>query len=156
VDCDYCGGKMIKLKYLQYNELEAYLMSEYMPSDIENYKAWLMSLNENDLILTSFRREDYSGIKVKYYLRLIEKKTKIGIKLKRLSKIFKYEVGEIVYGKKEDIFSPVTTYKILPINEQVDKIIRDYCINGEKFDIDILNKIITKELWQKSNLEVGE
>jgi len=25
MDCDYCGGKMIKLKYLQHNELEAYL-----------------------------------------------------------------------------------------------------------------------------------
>lgn len=153
MDCDYCGGKMVKFKYLQHNELEAYLTSEYMPTDIESYKEWIMSLNENDLLLTSFRREDDRGIKVKYYLRLIEKKTKNGIKLKRLSKIFKYESGEIVYGKKENRFSIVTTYKILPINGQIDKIIRDYCKNGEKFDIDDLNKIITRELRRESNQE---
>jgi hypothetical protein len=148
MNCDYYGGKMSKLKYLHYDELEAYSMSEYVPCDIQNYKTWLLSLNENDLVLTHFRREDDSGIKEKYYLRLIEKKTKKGIKLKGLSKIFKYEVGEIVYAMKENIFSSITTYKILPINVQVNKIIRDYCENKEKFDIDNLNKIITMELRQ--------
>ncbi|MDF2989065.1 MAG: hypothetical protein K0R50_4575 [Eubacterium sp.] len=149
MNCEDCGGKMSKLKYLHFDELVAYSISEYVPCDIHNYKTWLLSLNEKDLILTYFRREDDSGIKEKYYLRLIEKKTNQGIKLKGLSKIFKYEVGEIVYAVKENIFSSITTYKILPINVQVDKIIRDYCENKEKFDIDNLNKIITKELGQK-------
>lgn len=146
MDCSCCGGKLTKLKYLHYDELEAYLMREYVPGDIEKYEDWLMALNENDLILTLFRREDYSGVKEKYYLRLVEKKTKNGIKLKKLSKTFKYETGELIYGKKENMLSLMTTYKILPITEQVDKIIRDYCKNAEKFDIDSLNKIVTKAL----------
>lgn len=146
MDCNYCGGKMTKLKYLHRNELEAYLIGEYVPGDIGNYKAWLMSLNENGLILTQFRSEDNNGIKEKYYLRLIEKKTNKGIKLRGLSKIFKYEMGEIVYANKGYQFSSITTYKILSVNGKVDKIIRDYCKNEEEFDIDKLNKIITKEL----------
>ncbi len=148
MDCNYCGGKMTKLKYLHYEELEGYLMNEYVPSVERDYKEWLMLLNENDLILTCFRREDYTGIKEKYYLRRIEKKTVKGIKLKGLSKIFKYEDGKIAYGTKDKIYSILTTYKVLPITRQVDKVIRDYCKSGEKFDIDNLNKIITKELSQ--------
>ncbi|MDD3138330.1 MAG: hypothetical protein PHX08_05075 [Lachnospiraceae bacterium] len=149
MNCSCCGGKMTKLKYLHYEEIETYLMSEYVQGDIENYKDWLMSLHENDLILTRFRKEEDRGIKDKYYLRLIEKKTKNGIKLKKLSKIFKYEDGKVIYENKVGDFSSRATYTILPINIQVDIIIRDYCKNNEKFDIDKLNKIITSLLSQK-------
>jgi hypothetical protein len=144
MDCSSCGGKLVKAKYLNYEELQGYLSMEYIASDIENYKDWLMSLEENDLVLTCFKRKDYKGVKEKYYLRLVEKKTKAGLKLKKLSKTFKFETGELVYGKNEDIFSSMTTYKILLITEHVDKIIRDYCKNEDEFDIDNLNKIITK------------
>jgi hypothetical protein len=67
---------MMKLKYLHYEEIEDYLMSEYVPGKIESYRDWLLSVQERDFILTRFRKEDDRGIKDKYYLRLIEKKTK--------------------------------------------------------------------------------
>lgn len=144
--CSDCGGKMVKWKYLQYEELETYLLSELKRSgNIGNYEEWLRALNENDLVLTSFKRKDYNGIKEKYYLRVVEQISQTGIKLRRLTRIFRYEVGEIEYGKK-DVFASITTYKIIPIDEQVDKIIRNYCKDKEQFDIDKLNKIITKAL----------
>ena len=144
--CSNCGGKMVKWKYLHYEELEAYLLSELKWSgNIGNYEEWLRALKQNDLVLTLFRRENFSGIKEKYYLRVVEQTTKTGIKLRHLTRIFRYEVGEIEYGKK-DKFNLVTTYKIVSINEQVDKIIRDYCKDKDQFDIDKLNKIVTKAL----------
>ncbi|MEN8906065.1 MAG: hypothetical protein ABF289_08935 [Clostridiales bacterium] len=146
MDCNNCGGKMVKLKYLKHSDLKNYLIHEYKPSLIENYNEWLKSLNENDLVVTLFKREQYNGIKEKYYLRLVEKKTKNGLKLKRLSKIFKFDSGELIYGEKENTFSIITTYKIYPITEEVDILIRDYCSNTEIFDIDNLNKIITKSI----------
>lgn len=144
--CSNCGGKMVKWKYLHYEELEAYLLSELKWSgNIVNYEEWLRALKQNDLVLTLFRRENFSGIKEKYCLRVVEQTTKAGIKLRHLTRIFRYEVGEIEYGKKDKI-NLITTYKIVSINEQVDKIIRDYCKDKEQFDIDKLNKIVTKAL----------
>lgn len=140
--CKHCGEKMVKLKYLYYEELETYLSSEYKPNLIENYEEWLRSLKAGDLVLTSFKREEYGNAKVKYYLRVVEETTKKGIKLGKLTKVFKYEVGEIVYRQKEGDY-PITTYKILPINEQVDRVIRDYCKDRDAFDIERLNKMIT-------------
>jgi len=142
MDCINCGGKMTKLKYLHYEELEDYLLHEHKSGNIEQYEKWLTSLKENDAVLTLFQREDFFEIKKKYYLRVVEKKTKSGIKLRGLSRLFKYESGEITYGK-EGKFSPVTTYKIYPIDERIDNIIRDYCKNREQFDIDKLNRLIT-------------
>ena len=144
--CSNCGGKMVKWKYLHYEELEAYLLSELKWSgNIVNYEEWLRALKQNDLVLTLFRRENFSGIKEKYCLRVVEQTTKAGIKLRHLTRIFRYEVGEIEYGKNDKI-NLITTYKIVSINEQVDKIIRDYCKDKEQFDIDKLNKIVTKAL----------
>ena len=71
---------------------------------------------------------------------------KNGLKLKKLSKTIKYETGELIYGKKKNDFSLITTYKIFSITEKVDKIVRDYCKNTIEFDIDNLNKLITKAL----------
>lgn len=149
MDCKCCGGKMTKLKYLHYEDLETYLMSDYVPGNIEVYREWLMSLHESDLILTRFQIEDDRSMKDKYYLRLIEKKTRNGIKLKRLVKIFNYEDGQVVYENKVGNISSIATYKIFPINIRVDMVIRDYCKNEEKFDIDKLNKIITSLFVQK-------
>lgn len=147
MECRKCGGKMTKLKYLLYEELESYLLSEYKPGNIEQYDAWLRSLNENDVVLTLFLREDYSGVKEKYYLRVVEKKTKNGIKLKKLSRTFEYATGEIVYTYGEEgRCSSKTTYRICPVDEKTDSIIRDYCKNKEQFDIDKLNKMITNAL----------
>ena len=146
MDCKCCGGKMVKAKYLHSEELEGYLEEEYTFRHIEDYGEWLKSLNENDLVLTLFKRQEYSGVKQKYYLRLVEKKTKNYLKIKKLSKTFKFTTGELVYGNPDDRHSFSTIYKIFPITEQVDKIIREYCKSGECFDIDELNKIITKTL----------
>lgn len=96
----------------------------------------------------SFKREDYNGIKEKYYLRVVERTTKTGIKLRHLTRTFKYETGEVVYGK-EDEFAPTTTYKIIAIDEQVEKIVRNYCKDKEQFDIDKLNRIISNALSEK-------
>ncbi len=146
MECNCCGRKMVKAKYLHLDELEDFLKVEYTLPRIQNYAEWLNTLNENDLVITLFQRKSFNGLKKKYYLRLVEKRMKTGIKLKRLSKTFKYETGELIYGKPDDILSIMTTYKILPITEDVDKIIRRYCKNGEKFDIDNLNEIISKNL----------
>lgn len=137
---------MVKWKYLHYEELAACLLSKLELSDnIGNYEEWLRELKQNDLVLTLFRREDFIGIKEKYYLRVVEQISETGIKLRNLKRIFRYELGEIEYGKR-DKFEPVTTYRIVPIDEYIDKIIRNYCEDKEQFDIDKLNKIITKAL----------
>ena len=73
MNCNCCGGKMVKGKYLHYEELEGYLVRKYTRDHIENYRDWLMSLEENDLVVTSFKRQGYNGLKEKYYLRLVEK-----------------------------------------------------------------------------------
>lgn len=159
--CIKCGGKMVKMKYLFFDEIAPYLLNENMPGAIGKYEEWLRDLKENDLVLTLFRREDpFTGIKEKYYLRVVEKKTKNGIKLKGLTRIFDYEKGEILYRSKDN-FSPTTIYKIIPINEKADKIIREYSKDKELFDIDELNKIITKAgegIWadkQKANVNIA-
>lgn len=135
---------MTKFKYLCFEEIEAYILREYKPADAQQYEEWLMSLDENDPVLTILRTENSSGLKEKHYLRVVEKTTKDGLKLKWLSKIFKYKTGEIVYGKKGE-FSQLATYKIMPISYQVYNLIREHCKNKDQFDIDKLNKIITKE-----------
>ncbi|MGL5435677.1 MAG: hypothetical protein ACRDBO_09820 [Lachnospiraceae bacterium] len=98
MECSCCGGKMVKWKYFQYEELQAFLLSKNRQSvNIGNYSEWLRTLKADELVLTSFRREDYNGIKEKYYLRVVERTTKTGIKLKHLTRIFKYEKGQIVW-----------------------------------------------------------
>ena len=59
MDCKCCGGKMVKAKYLHFEELEGYLEEEYTFRHIEDYGEWLKSLNENDLVLTLFKRQEY-------------------------------------------------------------------------------------------------
>lgn len=149
--CGKCGGKMVKWKYMNYNELEVYLLSEGKRSySMGTYEEWLKLLHENDLVLTLLKREDYNGIKEKYYVRVVERITGRGIKLRHLTTIFNYDTGEIVYGE-EDEFVPKTTYKIDPMDKEIDEIIRNYCKNEEEFDIDQLNKIITRNVVEERN-----
>lgn len=149
--CSKCGGEMVKWKYMEYEELEAYLLGERRAlNDGQTYEEWLRTLRENDIVLTLLRREDYKGVKEKYYVRVVERTTRNGVKLRHLTKIFRYGVGETVYGKEKENF-PTAVYKIVPMDEQSDQIIRDYCKNKEEFDIDKLNKMITRALQGESN-----
>lgn len=150
MDCTHCGGKMTKFKYLKFEEIEAYISSEYKSAAPQQYEEWLMSLNENDVVLTILRTERFDWVKEKYYLRMVEKTTKNGLKLRWLSKIFKYSTGETAYGKKGKV-SQLATYKIMAIDNTVYNLIREYCENEEQFDIDKLNKIITNTLQEKLN-----
>lgn len=126
-------------------KMESYLSNENrLLDDIEDYFDWLKTLKPGEFILTLLRRESYSGVTEKYYLRVVEKTSETGIKLRNLSKIFGYEDGETVHGK-DDINAPTAVYKIVAINKHIDSIIRDYCKDKELFDIDKLNKIISKE-----------
>ena len=96
--CNNCGGKMVKWKYLNSEEMETYLLSEEKRSDsVGTYEEWLRSLHTDELVLTSLKRINLSGVKEKYYVRVIEKTTKNGIKLKHLTKIFCYGTGEVRY-----------------------------------------------------------
>ena len=97
-------------------------------------------------------REEFGKVRKKYYIRIIEKKTAKGIKLKKLSKVFSFANGEIYYGSSIELIK--TVYKIVPISPKIDEVIRGYCQNqGNKknFDIDILNKIIMNELLYCDN-----
>ena len=137
---------MEKLKYLKLDELSDYLIKPFVENTIGDYSEWLRSLNENDIVLTLFDRIQFKKKMQKYYLRIVEKKTKNGLKLKRLSKIFKYDTGTLVYGKDEGMFSIKTIYKILPIDEEINREIKEYCTNTKEFDIDELNKMITNKI----------
>ncbi|WP_373265681.1 hypothetical protein [Hungatella hathewayi] len=142
--CNNCGGKMVKWKYLNSEEMEIYLLSEEKRSDSAGtYEEWLRSLHADELVLTSLKRIDFSGVKEKYYVRVVEKTTKNGIKLKHLTKIFRYGTGEVRYEGKSR-FAPTAIYKILPIDETIGKVIRNYCKDEVNFDIDVLNNLITK------------
>lgn len=142
--CNNCGGKMVKWKYLDYEEMETYLLSEEKQSaSAGTYEEWLRSLHADELVLTSLKRIDFSGEKEKYYVRVVEKTTKNGIKLKHLTKIFRYGTGEVRYEGKSR-FAPTAIYKILPIDETIGKVIRNYCKDEVNFDIDVLNNLITK------------
>lgn len=143
--CNNCGGKMVKWKYLDYEEMETYLLSEEKQSaSAGTYEEWLRSLHADELVLTSLKRIDFSGEKEKYYVRVVEKTTKNGIKLKHLTKIFRYGTGEVRYEGKSR-FAPTAIYKILPIDETIGKVIRNYCKDEVNFDIDVLNNLITKK-----------
>lgn len=76
------------------------------------------------------------------------------MKLKKLSKIFKYDTGTLVYGKDEGMFSIKTIYKILPVDEVINREINEYCTNTEEFDIDKLNKMITNKIIGCKRIEV--
>ncbi|MCD7966252.1 MAG: hypothetical protein LUG90_10870, partial [Clostridiaceae bacterium] len=91
----------------------------------------------------SLKRKDSRGKKEKYYIRVVEKITKNGIKLKHLTKIFRYDTGEARY-EGESRFAQTAIYKIVPMDESVDRAIRNYCKDEVNFDIDELNKLITK------------
>ncbi|PXX55799.1 hypothetical protein DFR60_10273 [Hungatella effluvii] len=135
--CNNCGGKMVKWKYLDYEEMETYLLSEEKQSaSAGTYEEWLRSLHADELVLTSLKRIDFSGEKEKYYVRVVEKTTKNGIKLKHLTKIFRYGTGEVRYEGKSR-FAPTAIYKILPIDETIGKVIRNYCKDDVNFDIDV-------------------
>ena len=144
MDCNKCGGKMEKFKYMKYSEIEGFLNNEYVSPPKCTYIKWLKLLNEMDLVKTEFIRKSFGKTTTKYYLRIIENKKRTGIKLRHLSKTFKYETGTITYGENTNkgIF---TSYKILPIYEIEDRIIRKYCNESEEFDIDTLNNLITLE-----------
>lgn len=143
--CNNCGGKMVKWKYLDYEEMETYLLSEEKQSaSAGTYEEWLRSLHADKLVLTSLKRIAFSGEKEKYYVRVVEKTTKNGIKLKHLTKIFRYGIGEVRYEGKSR-FAPTAIYKILPIDETIGKVIRNYCKDEVNFDIDVLNNLITKK-----------
>ena len=143
--CNNCGGKMVKWKYLDYEEMETYLLSEEKQSaSAGTYEEWLRSLHADELVLTSLKRIDFSGEKEKYYVRVVEKTTKNGITLKHLTKIFRYGTGEVRYEGKSR-FAPTAIYKILPIDETIGKVIRNYCKDEVNFDIDVLNNLITKK-----------
>lgn len=144
MECQDCGGKMKKFKYLEISDIEHYITSDFVPVSKHGYKKWLKNLNENDLVKTEFIRKQYGKVNVKYYLRLVEKKLRTGIKLKRLTKTFKFETGMISYGEDTDI-SIFTSYKIYPIQDFENELIRNYCRLTEIFDIDSLNKLITEE-----------
>lgn len=136
---------MVKWKYLDYEEMETYLLSEEKQSaSAGTYEEWLRSLHADELVLTSLKRIDFSGEKEKYYVRVVEKTTKNGIKLKHLTKIFRYGTGEVRYEGKSR-FAPTAIYKILPIDETIGKVIRNYCKDEVNFDIDVLNNLITKK-----------
>ena len=154
MDCNCCGGKMVKLKYLKLDELSDYLVKPFVENTIEDYSEWLRSLDENDVVLTLFERIEFQKKRQKYYVRIVEKKTKNGLKLKKLSKIFKYDTGTLVYGKDEGMFSIKTIYKILPVDEVINREINEYCTNTEEFDIDKLNKMITNKIIGCKRIEV--
>lgn len=147
--CQDCGGEMKKFKYLNISDIESYLTSDYIPAPKRGYKKWLKNLNDNDLVKTEFIRKEFGKVKVKYYLRLVEKKLRTGIKLQHLTKTFKFETGMISYGEdtKTSIF---TSYKIYPIQDFENDLIRNYCRTTEIFDIDNLNKILTEGI-RKNN-----
>ena len=147
MDCNNCGGKMVKAKYMDFEELSVCLKKEFKKNEFEDYSEWLKTLNENDLVLTEFVRDEFGKVKKKYYIRIVEKKTGKGIKLKKLSKIFSFDSGEIHYGSSIALIK--TVYKIVPISQEIDRVIREYYKNqGEEvtFDIEKLNKIVTSEI----------
>jgi hypothetical protein len=149
MECQECGGKMKKFKYLEISDIEHYLNSDFVPAPKRGYNKWLKSLNDNDLVKTEFIRKEYGKVNVKYYLRLVEKKLRTGIKLKRLTKTFKFETGLISYGE-DTVSSIFTSYKIYPIQDFENDLIRNYCLSTDAFDIDNLNKILTEEI-RKNN-----
>lgn len=59
MDCNCCGGKMVKLKYLKLDELSDYLVKPFVENTIEDYSEWLRSLDENDVVLTLFERIEF-------------------------------------------------------------------------------------------------
>ena len=56
MECNCCGEKMEKLKYLKLDELSDYLVKPFVENTIGDYSEWLRSLNENDVVLTLFDR----------------------------------------------------------------------------------------------------
>ncbi len=148
MECDSCGGKLEKFKYLEHQDLELFLNSEFVSPPKRGYKKWLNMLDGHDLVKTEFIRKDFGKITTKYYLRIVERKLRTGIKLKHLAKTFKFETGTISYGedKKNSIF---TSYKILPITVDDNEVIRNYCLAPDAFDIDKLNKLITEANKEK-------
>ena len=143
MECKKCGGKFEKVKYLKHADFKSFLESDFVPPFKRGYKRWLQKLDVQDLVKTEFVRKDYGKVKEKYYLRFVERKLRTGIKLNGLTKTFKFETGMISYGE-DTIYKIFTTYKILPITEDENKLIRNYCQNPDDFDIDKLNKKITE------------
>jgi len=144
MECQDCGGKMKKFKYLKISDFENYLTADFVPVTKRGYKKWLKNLNDNDLVKTEFIRKQYGEVNVKYYLRFVERKLRTGIKLKRLSKTFIFETGMISYGEDSE-HSIFTSYKIYPIQDFENDLIKNYCRSTEIFDIDKLNKFLTEE-----------
>ena len=57
---------MVKWKYLNSEEMETYLLSEEKRSDsVGTYEEWLRSLHTDELVLTSLKRINLSGVKEK-------------------------------------------------------------------------------------------
>lgn len=145
MECQDCGHEMKKFKYMEISDIEHFLTSDFVPAPKRGYKKWLNTLKSNDLVKTEFTRKEFGKSKVKYYIRLVDKKIRTGIKLKRLNKTFKFETGMISYGE-DSINSIYTTYKIYPIQDFENELIRKYCSSSESFDIDKLNKLLTEEI----------
>ena len=81
---------------LIYEEIESYLSNGNRQLDhFDDYFNWLKTLKPGEFVFTLLRRETYSGVTEKYYLRVVEKISETGIKLKNLSKIFRYEEGDV-------------------------------------------------------------
>ena len=74
MECNCCGGKMVKAKYLHLDELEDFLKVEYTPPRTQNYAEWLKTLNENDLVITRLFQRNYCKVKImqeKYFYEVL-------------------------------------------------------------------------------------
>lgn len=145
MECRDCGHQMKKFKYMELSDIEHFLTTNFVTAPKRGYIKWLKTLKSNDLVKTEFTRKEFGKSKVKYYLRLVDKQIRTGIKLKRLNKTFKFQTGMISYGE-DSINSIYTTYKIYPIQDFENELIRKYCSSVESFDIDKLNKLLTEEI----------
>jgi hypothetical protein len=149
MECQKCGGQMKKFKYMEISDIEDFLTLDFVPAPKRGYKKWLNTLDSNDLVKTEFIRKEFGKVKVKYYIRLVDKKIRTGIRLKRLTKTFKFDTGMISYGEDSNT-SIYTSYKIYPIQDFENELIRDYCSSTDIFDIDKLNKLLTEEILRNN------
>lgn len=121
--CGSCGGKMVKWKYLQYEELQSCLFSKNRLSDnIGKYSEWLRTLKADELVMVSFKREDYN----KPILCGIYHWRKVGIR----NLIFLYRTrefeGELSSSKEGEVYwlseDEFISKNLAPGMEQVWKI----------------------------------
>jgi hypothetical protein len=147
MECKVCGGELKKYKYMKKDDFKKYIEINFEDKELKSYEDFLLNLNADEFVLTRFTRTYDQKVTVKYYIRIIEVIKKEGIKLKGLAKYFNLCNGELIYNFDNTIhinYVNNTIYKILKINSNTDRIIRDYYNTNVNFDIVELNKIISK------------